>query len=175
MELSIKKNLRELVSPKQIIVASDLTDIEALLPHAIAQAKACGARVSFVHAVAVPDAVLLGESSEDIIDDIEREARQVLSDAARRLEYEGIRCSITARRGEAVAVVLVEIEKTGATRLMIGTHSHGHTGQVMIGSVANALLLAATVPVFVIGPRAPFATTHAIPERILHPVSFAGG
>lgn len=174
MEHSMKKTLKDLVSPRQIIVASDLTDLETLLPHAVAQAHACRAQVSLVHAVAVPDAVLLGEISEDVIGAIERHAQQVLSNAARRLEHEGIVCSVTARRGAAVVVVRAEIEKTGATRLIIGTHSHGHTGQTMIGSVANALLLTAAIPVFVIGPRAPLAAAHAVPERILHPVSFAG-
>ena len=46
-----------LAAPDQILVATDLTDTEYLLPHAIAQAHASGAQVTLVHVILPSDIV----------------------------------------------------------------------------------------------------------------------
>jgi len=43
----------QFAKPGRIVLASDLTDLDFLLPHAIAQAKAYGATLTLAHAVAV--------------------------------------------------------------------------------------------------------------------------
>ena len=42
---------RVLAAPDRILVATDLTDSDYLIPHVIAQAKASNARVTMFHAV----------------------------------------------------------------------------------------------------------------------------
>ncbi len=164
---------RDFVSPREIVVASDLTDTGILLPHAIAQAHTSGSRITIVHAVGNNSlgspARMLHPAGDDI-----STAQTILGRIAGSLKNEGIDCSIVAKAGLAVAVVREEIRRIGAGRLIIGTHSHGHAGQAMIGSVANALLQTAVIPVFAIGPDVANSAEHARPRRILHPVGLSG-
>jgi len=163
-----------LVVAKNIVVATDLTDKEKLLPHVIAQARRSGAHVTLVHALPVPDEFILGKRTASAPDAREAQARQTLADMAQRVEMEGIPCSIILKRGVAVDIVHQEIEDGQADRLIIGTHGHGYAGQKILGCVANALLRAVNVPVYVIGPHATSTPSHVVPHRILHPVSLTG-
>jgi nucleotide-binding universal stress UspA family protein len=56
----------------------------------------------------------------------------------------------------------------------MGTHGRGKLGQFALGSVANELLKTVDVPIFAVGPRALTSPEHAIPRKILHPVSLDG-
>lgn len=169
-----ESSLALLSSPLSIVVATDLTDIEQLLPHAIAQAKQTGAHVTLVHALPVPDPVLVGGNM--IVEQFHaaQRAHQTLDNAAHHAQAQNIRCSAVLREGSALDVVLAEIEERKATRLIIGTHGHGYAGQEILGHVANALLRSVNLPVFAIGPHASNCAAHTMPRRILHPVSLTG-
>jgi len=58
--IKAESSISLLAAPSSIVVATDLTDTERLLPRAIAQAKRTGAQITLVHALAIPDSVLLG-------------------------------------------------------------------------------------------------------------------
>lgn len=175
MQTAIKKELSPLLaSPSSIVMATDLTDIERLLPHAIAQAKQTGAHITLVHALATPDTVLLGGEIPIEQTHATQRARQILDNAAHFAQAQGIRCSTILREGSALDVILEEIELRQATRLIIGTHGHGYAGQQILGHVANGLLRSVNFPVFAIGPHASGSAVHTIPRRILHPVSLTG-
>ncbi len=161
----------DFVSPREIIVASDLTDTDILLPHAIAQAEATGAKVTIVHAVGNTSrgfSVLDPSRDEMLI------AQRILHQMADSLRSVGIECSVVAKPGLAPELVREEIRRVGAGRLIIGTHTHGQAGPAMIGSVANALLQTADIPIFVVGPDVANPGEHARPRRILHPVVLSG-
>jgi nucleotide-binding universal stress UspA family protein len=163
----------DFVSPREIVVASDLTDTEILLPHVIAQAQATGARVTIVHAVgntSLGSSMKMFDPSRDEVSI----AQTILHQMENSLRSAGIECTVVAKPGLAVDTVNGEIKRIGAGRLIIGTHSHGPAGQAMIGCVANALLQTADIPVFVIGPGATNSAEHARPRRILHPVALSG-
>lgn len=162
-----------LASPSSILVATDLTDIEQLLPHAIAQAKRTGAHITLVHALAIPDSVLLGGETTMEQPLAKLRAHKILDTAAYHAQAQGVRCSTVLREGSVLDIVLEEIEVRQATRLIIRTHSHGYSGQQILGHVANALLRSVNLPVFAIGPHALDGTAHTTPRRILHPVSLA--
>jgi len=42
---------RNFVVPEKILVATDLADTEYLIPHAVAQARACGSALTLVHVI----------------------------------------------------------------------------------------------------------------------------
>ena len=162
---------RDFASPREIVVASDLTDTDILLPHAIAQART-GAKVTIVHAIgnaSIGTPARMFGSGEDEMSI----AQRILGQMANSLKSEGIDCSVIARAGLAAAVVCEEIRRMGASRLIIGTHGHGRAGQAIIGSVANVLLLTADTPVFIVGPDAANQEEHARPRRILHPIALS--
>jgi nucleotide-binding universal stress UspA family protein len=165
-----------LVAPKRILVATDLTDGDCLIPHAVAQAKACGAEVTLLHAILPAETMPLDAGTIAYVDweKTERDIETAMLALAHRFEEQGVRCSISVSHGFAADVVEEEIKNTHATRLIMASHGRGKWGQFMMGSVANQLLGKVNVPVFVVGPHSTHCAGHARPSRILHPVSLTG-
>ncbi len=168
-------DLQDFVMPRRIVVATDLSDLERLLPYLLSQAKASGAQVSLVHAVDSAEGFLASDRPRgNVLGDVESRCLAALHETVERLRQEGVACEAIVKHGVPAEVVQHEIERTGATRLLIGTHGHRHVAQNIIGSVANALLRSVAVPVFVVGPYLGSAAQHTYPRHILHPVSLAG-
>jgi nucleotide-binding universal stress UspA family protein len=160
-------------APQHIVVATDLTDCDYLVPYVVAQAKASKARVTLVHAI-VPFPIEAGAMASGDPDAIARDARTVLLKMAQQIEAQGIVCNIDLQHGFASDVVREALLNTGATRLIIGTHGRGKLGQFALGSVANELLKTVEIPIFAIGPGVVNSADHATPRKILHPVSLVG-
>jgi nucleotide-binding universal stress UspA family protein len=178
MQPFIPESLRtnRLVLPARIIVATDLTDQERLLPHIIAQGKTSGACVTLVHAIQ-PNQCISCDScncpnvgGERDIEDNEK----LLAAMAGEIESHNVSCTWILKRGFAADIVRDQINTTGATRLIIGTHGRGKLGQFVLGSVANQLLGTVAVPIFLVGPHSEPVKNHCSPRRILHPVSMKG-
>ena len=166
-----------LESPNRIMVATDLVDLDCLLPHAIAQAKMSGSKVTLVHAI-YPLYIASLETAP-VPSDYEattlRDVRAKLNNAIQQMTAEGIHCDITVKVGGAGEVIREELIRTQSSRLIMGTHGRGKLRQFALGSVAHELITKVGIPIFVVGPHARNHLKHAIPHRILHPVSFVGG
>lgn len=167
---------RTSASPERILVATDLTDTDCLVPHAIAQAKASGARVTLVHALPPSEVVPLDAAAIPYVDKekIVRDVQTFLFGIAQQFESHGIVCDTAVRDGFAGDVIREELGRTKATRVIIGTHGRGKLGQLTLGSVAHELVAKVPVPVFVVGPHARDSVQHVTPRSILHPVSLMG-
>jgi len=170
-----------LAAPDHILVATDLTDLEYLVPHAIAQARACGAQVTFIHAispgrVARADSKAFSYRAVSSIDPakVVRDARLTLLGVERQVEADGITCEMRVRHGNASEVIRRELSHTGATRLIVGTHGRGEFGHLTLGPVTHQLLTSIDIPVFVAGPHTHGTSGQATPRRLLHPVSLMG-
>jgi nucleotide-binding universal stress UspA family protein len=178
MQTPAKNNFGNCTSaaPERILVATDLTDADCLVPHAIAQAKASGARVTLVHALPASDVVPLDGAAIPYVDKakIVRDVRVLLLGVAQQFELQGIACETTVRDGSAGDVIREELGRINATRLIMGTHGRGKLGQLTLGSVAHDLIAKVPVPIFVVGPHARDSVQHVTPRRILHPVSLMG-
>lgn len=176
MQALIKNQFEKfaLAAPDKILVATDLTDTDSLLPHAIAQAKAGGAQVTLIHALAPSDTVAVAGAMAPYVDKakIARDARVALLTAARRLDSEGIHCETAVVNGLPSEVIPKELLRTGATRLIMRTHGRGKLGQLAMGSVALELMTKVNVPVFAVGPHVRPDVRSTMPKKILHPVSF---
>ena len=167
---------RTWASPERILVATDLTDTDCLVPHAIAQAIASGARVTLVHALPPSDVVPLDGASIPFVDKakIVRDVQIFLLGVAQQFVLQGVACDTAVRDGFAGDVIREELGRTNATRVIMGTHGRGKLGQLTLGSVAHDLVAKVPVPVFVVGPHARDSVQHVAPRRILHPVSLMG-
>lgn len=165
-----------LIAPRRILVATDLTDSEYLIPHAVAQAKASGAAVTLVHAILPAETMPLDAGAVAYIDwaKTEQDVEVEMLGMAAKIEAAGILCDVVAKHGFAADVLMEQIKATHAARLIMASHGRGKWGQFMMGSVANQLLGTVTVPVFVVGPNSAQYPEHATPRRILHPVSLNG-
>jgi len=164
------------VNPARILVATDLTDGDYLVPHAVAQAKASGACVMLIHAVLPANAFSMAAGCAPYPDEmmVDREVQLQLQGMARQIERQGVSCEIFFKHGFAAEVIAYKLKTTRAARLIMGTHGRGRLGQFALGSVAKELLGSVDVPVFVVGPHALDAADQATPRRILHPVSLIG-
>jgi len=162
-------------APGKIVVATDLTDTEYLLPHAIAQAKAGNASIILVHAVLPHESMPIETGAVPFYDPLrmDRDARLMLDSIARDIRAQGIDCVTAVRHGFVPDIVAEVVRNSGAGRLILGTHGRRGLKKFVLGSVARQLLETIDVPVCTVGPRAHKKTSDA-PAVVLHPVSLAG-
>jgi nucleotide-binding universal stress UspA family protein len=163
-------------APERILVATDLADSDYLVPYILAQAKASNARITLVHAIVPANSfpIEAGAIPYGDREAIDHEARASLLKMAGQIEANGVSCDIDVQHGFASDVIREAIQDTGATQLIMGTHGRGKLGQFALGSVANELLKTVDIPIFAVGPRALTSSQHALPRKILHPVSLEG-
>jgi nucleotide-binding universal stress UspA family protein len=153
-------------APERILVATDLSDSDYLIPYVVAQAKVSNSYVTLLHAIIPSNSFPIEAGAIPYRDreSIDKDAHALLLKMTRRIQEHGF----------ASDVVREALAATRATQLIIGTHGRGRLGQFALGSVANELLGSVDVPVFAIGPHALTLPEHALPRKILHPVSLGG-
>lgn len=168
---------RALVVPDKILVATDLADTDYLIPHAMAQARACGAALTLVHVIPPAEVIPLDATAIPYMDEaaMQEEARQTLEGVASRVRDSGIPCDVVVVPGyprHRIAAIAGDIK---AGRVLTGTHGRRHLKRILLGSVAHEILRTVDVPVCTIGPHAHEASSFGAPRRILHPVSLCPG
>ena len=175
MTLPMHDSIARSPRPGKIVVATDLSDTDYLLPHAVAQAKASGASLVLVNAVLPHESMPVETGAIPYYDPLrmDRDARLLLENVAREVREQGVECATAVRHGFAPDVIAEVVRNSGASRLIVGTHGRRGLKKFVLGSVARQLLELIDVPVCTIGPRA-----HQPPSgscgTILHPVSLAG-
>ena len=98
---------------------------------------------------------------------------QSLAERARNL---GIHCRVTVRQGLAAEQILTFLREREIDRVVMGTHSPGPVGRLLVGSVAEAVLRIANAPVCIVGPNVVEGTyRHSATRTILCDVSAQGG
>lgn len=169
----------QLAKPARIVVATDLKDCDLLLPHAIAQAKTCGAHLTLVHASIT--AGMTAFDSEGIVMSPEElkwelQAETTMENLVSEVRAQGISCdSVVTHISFPQDVLPREVRRDGAQRLIMATHGRGKMGQITLGSVAHELLSTLDIPIFAVGPYAGSGPRHCSPKTILHPISFSEG
>jgi nucleotide-binding universal stress UspA family protein len=177
IDMTLPQNLSatSFAAPGKIVVSTDLTDTDYLLPHAIAQAKASGASLILVHAVLPHESVPMESGAIPYYDPLrlDRDARLILENLAREVIGKGVECTTAVRHGFVPDVIAEVVANAGAGRLILGTHGRRGLKRFVLGSVARQLLEAVDIPVCTVGPRAHKSVSRQ-PATILHPVSLAG-
>jgi nucleotide-binding universal stress UspA family protein len=141
--------------PSTILFASEIPANERAFDFALAQAKEFAADLILFHAY---DTLVVAASETSGIRyyDYAAAARgeiKHLEPFADRARREGIRCEIVVRPGLAADQILAYLRERGVDRIVMGTHSPGPIGKILVGSVAEAVLRNANVPVYIIGPE----------------------
>ncbi|MGB8538371.1 MAG: universal stress protein [Acidobacteriaceae bacterium] len=182
-DVATKPHLRSwaFTAPNKILVATDLTDIDYLVPHAKAQCEASGASLVLSHVVPPVESTSLDAAVLFIVDAAKAttqrhfaEAQETLGGVAAKMRADGIDCEVVVRYGHPRDVVQELVSHVHAERVVLGTHGRRNLKKFFLGSTANEILKSVNVPVWTVGPHArPFA--HGQPCRILHPVSLSSG
>ncbi|MGO9336846.1 MAG: universal stress protein [Terracidiphilus sp.] len=140
--------------PSTILFASEIPANEKAFAFALAQASEFGADLILFHAY---DTLVVAASETSGIRyyDYAAAARaelKALEPLAERVRAAGIRCEIVVRPGLPADQILASLREREVDRVVMGTHSPGPIGKLLVGSVAEAVLRTARVPVFIVGP-----------------------
>jgi nucleotide-binding universal stress UspA family protein len=140
--------------PSTILFASEIPANEKALNFAAAQARETGACLILFH---VYDTLVRATAETSSLRYFDYAAaaqteKHALEPVALRLRAEGVDCEIVARPGLPADQILNLLRERAIDRVVMGTHSPGPLGKMLLGSVAEAVVRTACVPVCVIGP-----------------------
>jgi nucleotide-binding universal stress UspA family protein len=141
--------------PSTILFASEIPANEIAFSFALAQAVEFGAALILFHAYDTL-VVSASEISGVIYYDSAAAARdemEHLQPLAERALDAGVECEIVVRPGLAADQILSYMRAREVDRIVMGTHSPGPIGKLLVGSVAEAVLRTANAPVFIVGPE----------------------
>jgi nucleotide-binding universal stress UspA family protein len=142
--------------PSTILFASEIPANEKALSFAVAQAKEFGAHLILFHAY---DTMVVAASDTSGIRYYDYAAAahaevKHLEPLAEKIRTDGVACDIVVRPGLAADQILHFLRERQVDRIVMGTHSPGPIGKMLVGSVAEAVLRTARVPVYIVGPDA---------------------
>lgn len=140
--------------PATILFASEIPANERAFAFALAQAVEFGADLILFHAY---DTLVVAASEQSGIRYYDyaaaaRTEKNHLEPLVRRVGDAGVRCEVVVRPGLAADQILAFTRERVIDRIVMGTHSPGPIGKLLVGSVAEAVLRSSTTPVYVVGP-----------------------
>lgn len=140
--------------PSTILFASEIPANEKAFAFALAQASEFGADLILFHAF---DTLVVAASETSGIRyyDYAAAARaemKHLEPLALRARAAGLRCEVVVRPGLPADQILAYTHEREIDRIVMGTHSPGPIGKLLVGSVAEAVLRTASIPVYILGP-----------------------
>lgn len=140
--------------PRTVLFATEIPANEKAFAFALAQCCEFGADLILFH---VYDTLVVAASETSGIRyyDYAAAARaemKHLEPLASRARAAGLHCEIVVRPGLPADQILSFTRERDIDRIVMGTHSPGPVGKLLVGSVAEAVLRSAMVPVFTVGP-----------------------
>jgi nucleotide-binding universal stress UspA family protein len=155
--------------PDVILVATDLSETDRLLPFAMEQAAATGARLILLHVLAATEAVAVDAVGMPYYD-----PAGAVEFAAKSLETwcgmargRGLECNAVIREGTPAQQILACARQFKADRILMGTRSRGKISKLLLGSVAEQVLRSTNLPVITVGPEAHLRVESHSPERVV--------
>jgi len=155
--------------PAVILVATDLSDLDRLMPFALQQAGETGARLILLHAIATASAMSVDAVGMPYYDpsaalEFAEKSLKPWCDAARR---ENIVCDGLVREGHAAQQIAAAARQFHADRILLGTRSRGRLGKMLLGSVAEQVLRSVNLPVLTVGPEAHLPVQSGFEEHVV--------
>ena len=141
--------------PSTILFASEIPANQKAFAFAVAQAKEFGANLILFHAydtLVVAASETSGIRYYDYAAAARAEKHQLEPMAEQVRKEAGIQCEVVVRPGLAADQILAFAREREIDRIVMGTHSPGPIGKLLVGSVAEAVLRTAKAPVFIVGP-----------------------
>jgi len=155
--------------PAVILVATDLSDLERLMPFALDQARQSGARLILLHAIATAAAMSVDAVGMPYYDpsaalEFAEKELKPWCEAAHR---QNIQCDGLVREGHATQQIEAAARQFQADRILLGTRSRGRLGKMLLGSVAEQVLRSVNLPVLTVGPEAHLPVLSGFEERVV--------
>lgn len=155
--------------PATILVATDLTDLDRLMPHAWRQAVETGARLLLLHVLSTSASMAVDAAGMPYYD-----PNSVLEFAAKTLETWrmqahrlNIACDVLIREGNPAQQIASAVRQFQADRILLGTRSRGKLTKLLLGSVAEQVLRSVHLPVITVGPEAHLPVNASGNEKVV--------
>jgi nucleotide-binding universal stress UspA family protein len=140
--------------PSTILFASEFPANEKAFAFALAEAAEFGSDLVIFHVYeSVNNAA---QEASPIASDgyaLTRVKKQRFEPLAQRASNLGVHCRIVVRPGHAAEQILAFLRERRVDRVVMGTHSPGPIGKLLVGSVAEEVLRNSPVPVNIVGPN----------------------
>jgi nucleotide-binding universal stress UspA family protein len=155
--------------PSVILVATDLSDLERLIPFALQQAQQTSARIILLHVLSAgagtgPDP--MGMPSYDPSGAIDFAIR-TLEPWRMKARGQDIACDAIVREGYPAQQIVTAARQFRADRLLLGTRSRSKVSKLLLGSVAEQVLRSVNLPVMTVGPEAHLEVTGDARQRVV--------
>jgi len=142
--------------PAVILVATDLSDLERLVPFALQEALQYKARLILLHVLAAGAGIAVdpvGMPYYDPAAAIELAAKS-LEPWCQLARDKNIACDGLVREGNAAQQIAASVRQFQADRILLGTRSRSKMSKLLLGSVAEQVLRSVNLPVMTVGPEA---------------------
>ena len=142
----------------KILAAIDFSEVtEAIIDVLERMPGRDDAEVLLLH-VSAPEPDFIGydagpEVVRDQVADEMRRAKDALYALAERLTNAGVSATPLMAPGSIVDVIFDEAEKRDVELLVVGSHGHGAVFDLLFGSISDAVVRRATLPVLVVPSR----------------------
>ncbi|MGA2205342.1 MAG: universal stress protein, partial [Terracidiphilus sp.] len=138
--------------PSTILFTTEIPANEKAFSFALAQAREFGSDLILFHAY---DTLVVAASEASGIRYYDyaaaaRSEKNHLEPLALRVREAGLNCEVVVRPGLPADEILAYTHERAIDRIVMGTHSPGPIGKLLVGSVAEAVLRTATSPVYIV-------------------------
>lgn len=155
---------------KRVLVPLDGSPVaETIVPFILGIAGPLDMEVVLLRVVEPIQPVVIEGSRHIEVEDVEvrrTDAEKYLAPLAVELRNEGVKVESRVRRGNAVDQIVAAARETGADLIAMSTHGRGGLGRLVFGSVAQAVLRQAEVPVFLMRATESQVTGRAAREAV---------
>jgi nucleotide-binding universal stress UspA family protein len=142
--------------PAVILVATDLGDLDHLMPFAMQQAHLAQGRIILLHVLGAGTGIAadpVGMPYYDPAGAIDF-AIKTLEPWRMMARTQDILCDAVVREGHAAQQIIAATRQFKADRLILGTRSRSKVSKLLLGSVAEQVLRSVNRPVITVGPEA---------------------
>jgi nucleotide-binding universal stress UspA family protein len=157
------------VRPAVILVATDLCDLDRLMPFALEEASDSGARLILLHVLAPSGEIEAGPGEMPLYDSIKalEYATRVLEPCCHTAHQRKIACDLLIREGNITQQIVAASRQFHADRILISSRSRSKIGKLLLGSVVEQVLRSVNLPVMTVGPEAHLPVENSDRQRIV--------
>jgi nucleotide-binding universal stress UspA family protein len=156
--------------PETILVATDLSDLDHLMPIALEEAGDTGARLILLHVLSTASAFNADAAGMPYFDTTSalETAKQMMHPWCAVAGRLGICCDSLVREGHPTQQIAAAARQFHVDRVLLGTRSRSKLGRLLIGSVAEQVLRSVYLPVITVGPEAHLPVDRGGERVVLH-------
>jgi nucleotide-binding universal stress UspA family protein len=155
--------------PNVILVATDLTDLNRLVPFALQQAHQSNARVILLHVISAVGTVAADPAGMPYYDPAGAIdfTIKTLEPWRAKARAQDILCDAVVREGPPAQQIIAAARQFRADCLLLGTRSRSKVTRLLLGSVAEQVLRSVNLPVITVGPEAHLEVDQDARQRVV--------